>query len=85
MKVQVLSTTLDNHSEILYDCHMENTETTTTFSVFSSCGISSVVERQPSKLNVRGSNPLFRLRTSTEVLWMWQNNSCGYARSNVIG
>ena len=27
-----------------------------------SCGISSVVERQPSKLNVRGSNPLFRSR-----------------------
>ena len=46
MKVQVLSSTLDNQTKIVYDC--------------LNCGISSVVERQPSKLNVTGSNPVFR-------------------------
>ena len=29
-----------------------------------SCGISSVVERQPSKLNVTGSSPVFRSEPS---------------------
>jgi hypothetical protein len=49
--------------KIVYDCHMENMETTTS-SMFSTCGISSVVERQPSKLNVTGSNPVFRSEPS---------------------
>ena len=46
VEVQIFSGALDNQTKIVYDC--------------INCGISSVVERQPSKLNVTGSNPVFR-------------------------
>ena len=50
MKVQVLSTTLDNHTKIVYDCLI--------------CGVSSAVERYPSKLDVVGSIPILRSEPS---------------------
>ena len=46
MKVQVLSSTLDNQTKIVYDCLIS--------------GVSSAVERYPSKLDVVGSIPILR-------------------------
>ena len=46
MKVQVLSTTLDNYTQLLYNCLIS--------------GVSSAVERYPSKLDVVGSIPIPR-------------------------
>ena len=50
MKVQVLSSTLDNQTKIVYDC--------------LNCGVSSAVERYPSKLDVVGSIPILRSEPS---------------------
>jgi hypothetical protein len=37
--------------------------------IIAICGISSVVERHPSKLNVSGSNPLFRFPFGDSIPW----------------
>ena len=50
MKVQVLSSTLDNQTKIVYDCLIS--------------GVSSAVERYPSKLDVVGSIPIPRSEPS---------------------
>ncbi len=50
MKVQVLSSTLDNQTKIVYDCLIS--------------GVSSAVERYPSKLDVVGSIPILRSEPS---------------------
>jgi hypothetical protein len=50
VKVQVLSSTLDNQTKIVYDCLIS--------------GVSSAVERYPSKLDVVGSIPILRSEPS---------------------
>lgn len=46
VEVQIFSWALDNYTQLLYNCHIS--------------GVSSVVERYPSKLDVVGSNPILR-------------------------
>ena len=71
MKVQVLSSTLDNQTKIVYDCPIS--------------GVSSAVERYPSKLDVVGSIPILRSEPSGSYCPIAQLAEHGAVNSGVLG